>query len=119
MRQRLCKVCGGWHELENWPRECVREAPPARSHLAAPMIIRDDLGPNGLLNHADNRIYTSKSAYLNAVKANGCEVIGSDTLPPRRAVPMPKDPTLRQELSQRLNTYKDTSRIKKRASRGR
>jgi hypothetical protein len=54
------------------------------------MIIRDGMEPT--LNHADRRVYTSKRAYEKAVKAAGCEIIGSQryTAP---AKPEMDDPT--------------------------
>lgn len=45
---------------------------------AAPMVISDDLGKDGVLNHADGKLYDSKSEYYGAVKAAGCEVVGND-----------------------------------------
>ena len=44
------------------------------------MIISDSLP--GVLNHADGRIYDSKSAYYAAVRAAGCEIVGNETLTP-------------------------------------
>ena len=43
-------------------------------------VISDSLGDGvkGLLNHADGKLYDSKSSYYKAVKAAGCEVLGSD-----------------------------------------
>lgn len=37
-RQRLCKVCGGWHRLDAWPHNCRPEAPPRNRDLAAPQL---------------------------------------------------------------------------------
>lgn len=37
-RSRLCRVCGGWHSLEQaWPHNCRPPAPP-RAPLATPML---------------------------------------------------------------------------------
>jgi hypothetical protein len=58
----------------------AREARKHRSALPAPYFISDDLGPNGLLNHADNKVYTSKAEYVRGVKRAGCEIVGTDTL---------------------------------------
>ncbi len=46
-----------------------------------PSIIRDDLpgGIHGMLNHADRKVYDSKSRYLAEVRARGCEVVGNDS----------------------------------------
>ncbi len=43
-----------------------------------PMVISDDLGKEGVLNHADGKMYDSKTAYEAAVKAAGCEIVGND-----------------------------------------
>jgi len=67
--------------------EKVRGTPAARSTLPAPMIISDSLP--GVLNHADGKMYDSKSAYYAAVRAAGCEIIGNEKLTPS---PPPDDP---------------------------
>jgi len=41
-------------------------------------IISDDLGIQGVLNHADGKKYDSKSQYYRAVKQAGCVVMGTD-----------------------------------------
>lgn len=43
-------------------------------------VISDRLGEGvqGVLNHADGKIYDSKSSYYKAVKAAGCEIVGND-----------------------------------------
>lgn len=46
----------------------------------APRVVSDDLGLNGIRNHADGRMYDSKSAYYSAVKAAGCEVVGNEKM---------------------------------------
>lgn len=37
-RQRLCKVCGGWHRLGAWPHNCRSAAPARNLDLAAPQL---------------------------------------------------------------------------------
>ncbi|MFE3836917.1 hypothetical protein [Pseudogemmobacter sonorensis] len=37
-RQRLCRVCGGWHRLDAWPHNCRSEAPRRNRDLAAPQL---------------------------------------------------------------------------------
>lgn len=62
----------------------------ARSDLPAPMLISDSLAD--VLNPADGKRYDSKSKYYAAVKAKGCEIVGSDagkTASPRKV----DDPT--------------------------
>lgn len=48
-----------------------------RSTLSAPSIRTD--GMEAIVNHADGRVYDSKSAYYGAVKAAGCEIVGNDS----------------------------------------
>lgn len=50
--------------------------------------IRAD-GMSAIMNHADGRLYDSKSAYYRAVKDAGCEIIGNDALPRERPVAEP------------------------------
>lgn len=81
MRSRLCKYCGDWHSLDApWPSNCVDPA-PARSELAAPMVIRDSMDTT--VNHADGQRYDSKRAFEKAVKAKGCEIVGNEKLTTR------------------------------------
>lgn len=51
------------------------EAPPLPSR--GPYVISD--GMDAIRNHADGRVYDSKSQYYRAVKAAGCEIVGNDT----------------------------------------
>lgn len=90
---------------EPWPYACAahfRNDQAKRSKLSAPFIINDDLGSNGLLNHADGRIYTSKAAYVRAVKAAGCEIVGNEKLkpPPREKVKLSDE--VRREIRQKV-----------------
>lgn len=69
MRQRWCRVCGGWHDLSAWPEECFRAAPVARSDLPTPLIISDTIEPTR--SPADGRLYTSKAALRSTYKPSG------------------------------------------------
>ena len=79
---RKCRSCGDFHELSEWPRDCLEQFRKARSDLCMPAIRSDGMGP--ILNHADGRLYDSKSAYYRAVKDAGCEIIGNEKLPERQ-----------------------------------
>ncbi len=82
MAERLCKVCDRWHSLdEPWPMECWRPARAARSDLAFPMIISDEMPDT---EHVDGRFYSSKSSYRRVTRANGCIEVGDQKLPPRQ-----------------------------------
>lgn len=68
MRQRFCKICKGWHELDKWPAECWVEPKKTRSHLGFPMINTSD-STDPLRSMADGRMYTSKKAMRESYKA--------------------------------------------------
>lgn len=60
MRERFCRVCGGWHELDAWPHNCMPERSQAASDLPVPGVISDTMEP--VQSMVDGRFYTSKSA---------------------------------------------------------
>jgi hypothetical protein len=69
-----------WDTLEGrlrpWAEVAARRRERARSSLAAPSIIRDGL--DNVVNPVDGKAYDSKSAYYQAVKAAGCEIVGNE-----------------------------------------
>lgn len=85
MRQRFCRKCRGWHELDAWPMECF-EAPKAASDtLAIPYFISDTMEPT--LHPLDQRHYTSKSTFEKITRDAGFVTVGDD---PARLRPKPK-----------------------------
>lgn len=80
MTLRACRVCGGWHRLEEpWPAECAghfRSRDEKRSDFSAPMIIRDDMP--AVKSMASGKMYDSKSAIRAEYKARGLVEIGND-----------------------------------------
>lgn len=68
-RERLCRVCGGWHELDRWPHNCMPERNYAASDLPAPMLIQDSMEPTQSM--VDGQYYTSKSALRATYKPSG------------------------------------------------
>ncbi|MEL6758103.1 MAG: hypothetical protein AAFP81_16855 [Pseudomonadota bacterium] len=77
MTERYCKVCGGWHDLEAWPIECMPERNKSRSELPSPMLIRDEMSP--LMGMHDGKMYDSKSALRASYKAHGVIEVGNDS----------------------------------------
>lgn len=77
-----------------------RDSARKRSSLPAPSYISDSLG-DGLLNHADGRIYTSKAKYVRAVKDAGCEIVGNEKIkrPQKKKATISDD--LRREVRER------------------
>jgi hypothetical protein len=53
-----------------------------RSRLAAPYVVRASL--DYVRNPVDGKPYTCRHAYERAVKAAGCEIVGSEAALPRR-----------------------------------
>jgi|UniRef100_A0A6H1Z9X0 hypothetical protein len=68
-RERLCRCCGGWHDLERWPHNCMPERNMAASDLPAPRIIGDSIEPTQSM--VDGKLYTSKSALRSTYKPSG------------------------------------------------
>lgn len=64
------------HEVGDWPDECMDQFRRARSDLPMPAIRADGMDP--VRNHADGRMYDSRSGFEKAVKAAGCEILGND-----------------------------------------
>jgi hypothetical protein len=90
----------------------------ARSDLPCPAVIGDELPGGSLLCHADGKTYTSKADYYRAVKAAGCDILGSKETLKR---PTPKKfkfdnaerTSLRRELSEKLQALDSPTRRKR------
>lgn len=97
MAQRMCKVCGRWHDLEKpWPKKCLRG--PARS--SAPNVIRDELD-KPLRHMGTGRMLTSKSAFRNEDKSIGATCIGNESVRPRKPIEMPRaGPDIKRAIEQ-------------------
>ena len=77
MSERWCKVCDGWHSLEEpWPSACVRHHNDKASDLPSPMIISDHL--DNLQSQSDGKIYTSKRALRRSYREQGMVEIGNE-----------------------------------------
>ena len=95
MRQRFCRSCGGWHELDKWPHNCMTEARGAPSDdLPVPHFISDTI--DTVQSMADGRYYSSKAAlkatYLPSGNPQGERFleVGNE---PIRAKPQPRQDT--------------------------
>lgn len=88
-RQRFCRCCGGWHNPENWPHNCI-QVNYNRSQLSAPMLIADSMEP--VKSQLDGKYYDSKAALRATYKAAGVVEVGNDssiTNPKPRPKPKP------------------------------
>lgn len=85
MALRLCRVCGGWHSLEEaWPEEChghFGSPNTKRSDLAAPNFIKDEMP--ALQSQLSGKMYDSKSALRKEYKAHGAVEIGNEQPKPQ------------------------------------
>lgn len=69
MRERYCKVCGGWHSPDAWPHNCLPEPVWTRSNHPAPGVINDTMEPTQSM--VDGKLYTSKAALRATYKPSG------------------------------------------------
>jgi len=76
MRQRFCRVCRGWHDVQAWPPNCLPTG-PAVSDLPAPHCISDAM--DAVQSQLDGKFYDSKSALRRTYHAAGVVEVGNDS----------------------------------------
>lgn len=106
MTLRACRVCGGWHRLEeDWPAECVghfHSGDSKRSDLSAPMIIPDTIG--AVQSQLTGKFYDSKSSLRKEYKAHGVVEMGND----KQDMKAPKKPQVsKEEISKAIHKVKN------------
>lgn len=75
---RKCKVCDGWHDLdEPWPHNCLPERNWNRSDLTSPQVIIDTMKP--VQSMLDGKMYDSKAALRATYKRAGVVEVGNDS----------------------------------------
>ncbi|MBB4297240.1 hypothetical protein GGI55_001767 [Rhizobium leguminosarum] len=94
MREKLCRVCGKWHEFDSWPAACIPERRVAQSDLPAPHFISDAIDIQSM---HDGRRYTSKAKLRSEYRAHGVEEIGNE-----KPKPIEKPKTDRNEIRKEL-----------------
>lgn len=69
---------GGVYRTVNgtWPVR-ISDRTRGATHFAK----SDDLGTHGILNHADGKVYDSRSKYYQAISAAGCHIAEADSRP--------------------------------------
>ena len=77
MRQRYCKMCGDWHDVEEWPQKCLRRPSEARSALPTPMLALDTMDP--VQSQLDGKFYDSKAALRKTYREAGVVEVGNDS----------------------------------------
>lgn len=96
MKQRYCRVCGGWHELDAWPHNCLPERIMSASDLPSPHFVNDGIEIRSM---HDGQMYTSKSKLRSEYRAHGVEEIGNEK--PR---PVEKPKADRKAIRETLRT---------------
>lgn len=76
MRQRYCRVCGGWHDVDAWNHNCLPPEPVARSTYPAPFAISDVM--DAVQSMASGKVYDSKSAIRSEYRHLGYVEVGND-----------------------------------------
>ena len=86
-RLRLCKVCGGWHDIdEPWPVECSTPQRDMSGGFPRPMFISDTM--DAVQSQTNGLWYDSKATLRREYKRAGVVEVGNET-PKPRAKPKP------------------------------
>lgn len=76
-RQRLCKVCGQWHALdEPWPEACSQHVSRPTHGLSVPMVNFDTMNP--VQSMTNGLYYDSKAALRAEYRRSGVVEVGND-----------------------------------------
>lgn len=75
-RERLCKICRGWHDVEAWPDNCRQVQWEQPSDLPAPMVLQDGMKP--VQSMTNGLWYDSKSAIRKEYRRAGVVEVGND-----------------------------------------
>ncbi|WP_430438992.1 hypothetical protein [Shinella sp.] len=80
-RQRHCRVCRGYHNVDDaWPYECrahYKPRGPRSDTIPTPMLALDSMDP--LWHPSTGEYLDSKSAFRAVTKAHGGEEVGNET----------------------------------------
>lgn len=99
MRERFCRVCRGWHDIDAWPGNCMPEVVGAPSDvLPVPYFASDMMEP--VQSQLDGRMYDSKSRLRATYRAAGVIEVGND---PARLRKPPKVKPDRQAIKTALD----------------
>lgn len=69
MRKRYCRVCTGWHPVDDIPHNC-QTINWNRSPLSAPTVVCDTMDGH-LRSYADGKMYDSKAKLRATYKPSG------------------------------------------------
>lgn len=77
MRERFCRSCREWHDVDNWPDHCRPETKGAPSEHPVPHFITDTMEP--VQSMLDGRMYDSKATLRQTYKDAGVVEVGNDS----------------------------------------
>jgi hypothetical protein len=102
-RERFCKVCHRWHDLDHpWPMECTRIEPdksgPYRIH-----VISDTMSP--VQGQHNGKIYDSKATLRASYRAHGLVEVGNDPARFKRARPQTDRKQIRASLERAKSRF--------------
>jgi hypothetical protein len=111
VRERFCRVCKGWHEVNSWPVECYVISSPAQSDtLPVPYFISDTQEP--LEHPLTGKFYTSKREFSRITKERGYEEVGND---PNRLKPNAKPKAdkkaIKESVQKAVARFKNGERV--------
>lgn len=111
MRERFCRVCRGWHDVEAWPFECLPQAPVAQSTaIPVPYFISDVCEPTQ--HPIDQKFYTSKSTFEKITRDAGYETVGNDPARLRQPVrPKADKAAIKQSVEKAIARYNSGERV--------
>lgn len=77
-RERLCKACGGWHDLDQpWPHNCTTHEQSKRAEgIPVPMMNFDSM--DAVRSMTNGLYYDSKSALRREYRRAGVVEVGND-----------------------------------------
>lgn len=76
-RSKYCRKCTKFHDVAEWPADCMERQESKRSDLSAPTLIRDCMEP--VKSMLDGKMYDSKSALRSTYKDAGVVEVGDDS----------------------------------------
>jgi hypothetical protein len=117
MTERWCKVCRGWHDLDQpWPAECDTRDYSGRGSVPMPMVISDTMPETECL--VDGRIYTSKRAMAATHRRSGHVELGTEAYPVRKARQRPPRAEIKASLEKAEARFNRGERVSREIAKG-
>lgn len=109
--ERFCRKCCNWHDINEWPLECMSAPSQSASDaLPVPYFISDTMEP--VQSMLDGKMYTSKSTLRGTYKAAGMVEVGNDPARLRqRKKPKPDRKAIRESLEKATARFNRGERV--------